>query len=46
MVEENILIGMVKFKGVKIWKVFEYLYEIFLILDEMKYCWGGDLLGG
>ncbi|QCO20872.1 urea ABC transporter ATP-binding subunit UrtE [Acinetobacter cumulans] len=45
-VEENILIGMAKFKGAKTRKVPEHLYEIFPILDEMKYRRGGDLSGG
>ena len=45
-VEENILIGMAKFKGVKTRKVPEHLYEIFPILDEMKHRRGGDLSGG
>jgi urea transport system ATP-binding protein len=44
-VEENILIGMAKFKG-KTRKVPEHLYEIFPILDEMKHRRGGDLSGG
>lgn len=45
-VEENILIGMAKFKGAKIRKVPEHLYEIFPILNEMKHRRGGDLSGG
>ncbi|QOW51785.1 MULTISPECIES: urea ABC transporter ATP-binding subunit UrtE [Acinetobacter] len=45
-VEENILIGMAKFKGTKTRKVPEHLYEIFPILDEMKQRRGGDLSGG
>lgn len=45
-VEENILIGMAKFKGSKTHKVPEHLYEIFPILDEMKHRRGGDLSGG
>ncbi len=45
-VEENILIGMAKFKGAKTKKVPEYLYEIFPVLDEMKHRRGGDLSGG
>ncbi|NWK73269.1 urea ABC transporter ATP-binding subunit UrtE [Acinetobacter sp. SwsAc6] len=45
-VEENILIGMAKFKGAKTRKVPEHLYEIFPILDEMKHRRGGDLSGG
>ncbi|OTG84553.1 urea ABC transporter ATP-binding subunit UrtE [Acinetobacter sp. ANC 5054] len=45
-VEENILIGMAKFKGVKTRKVPEHLYEIFPVLDEMQHRRGGDLSGG
>ena len=45
-VEENILIGMAKFKGAKTRKVPEHLYEIFPILDEMQHRRGGDLSGG
>ncbi|MDN5432508.1 MAG: urea ABC transporter ATP-binding subunit UrtE [Acinetobacter sp.] len=45
-VEENILIGMAKFSGAKTRKVPEHLYEIFPVLDEMKYRRGGDLSGG
>ena len=45
-VEENILIGMAKFKGSKTHKVPEQLYEIFPVLDEMKHRRGGDLSGG
>ncbi|QIC72326.1 MULTISPECIES: urea ABC transporter ATP-binding subunit UrtE [Acinetobacter] len=45
-VEENILIGMAKFKGAKTRKVPEHLYEIFPVLDEMKQRRGGDLSGG
>ena len=45
-VEENILIGMAKFKGAKTRKVPEHLYEIFPVLDEMKHRRGGDLSGG
>ena len=45
-VEENILIGMAKFKGAKTRKVPEHLYEIFPILEEMKHRRGGDLSGG
>ena len=45
-VEENILIGMAKFKGTKTRKVPEHLYEIFPVLEEMKYRRGGDLSGG
>ena len=45
-VEENILIGMAKFKGAKTEKVPEHLYEIFPVLDEMKHRRGGDLSGG
>lgn len=45
-VEENILIGMAKFKGAKTRKVPEHLYEIFPVLEEMKYRRGGDLSGG
>ncbi|KAB0628462.1 urea ABC transporter ATP-binding subunit UrtE [Acinetobacter gandensis] len=45
-VEENILIGMAKFKGAKTKKVPEHLYEIFPVLDEMKHRRGGDLSGG
>lgn len=45
-VEENILIGMAKFKGPKTKKVPAHLYEIFPILDEMKHRRGGDLSGG
>ncbi|MCO8081659.1 urea ABC transporter ATP-binding subunit UrtE [Acinetobacter lwoffii] len=45
-VEENLLIGMAKFKGAKTRKVPEHLYEIFPVLDEMKHRRGGDLSGG
>lgn len=45
-VEENILIGMAKFKGSKAKKVPNYLYEIFPVLDEMSQRRGGDLSGG
>ncbi len=45
-VEENILIGMAKFKGPKTRKVPEHLYEIFPVLEEMKHRRGGDLSGG
>jgi urea transport system ATP-binding protein len=45
-VEENILIGMAKFKGSKTHKVPEQLYDIFPVLDEMKHRRGGDLSGG
>lgn len=45
-VEENILIGMAKFKGSKAKKVPSYLYEIFPVLDEMSQRRGGDLSGG
>lgn len=45
-VEENILIGMAKFKGKKTKTVPAYLYEIFPILEEMKQRRGGDLSGG
>lgn len=45
-VEENILIGMAKFKGTKTRKVPEHLYEIFPVLEEMKHRRGGDLSGG
>ena len=45
-VEENILIGMAKFKGAKTRKVPEHLYEIFPVLDEMQHRRGGDLSGG
>lgn len=45
-VEENILIGMAKFKGAKTRKVPEHLYEIFPVLEEMKHRRGGDLSGG
>lgn len=45
-VEENILIGMAKFKGSQAKKVPTHLYEIFPVLDEMKHRRGGDLSGG
>lgn len=45
-VEENILIGMAKFKGSKAKKVPSQLYEIFPVLDEMSQRRGGDLSGG
>ena len=45
-VEENILIGMAKFKGSKAKKVRNHLYEIFPVLDEMSQRRGGDLSGG
>ena len=45
-VEENILIGMAKFKGSKAKKVPSHLYEIFPVLDEMSQRRGGDLSGG
>ncbi|QPF32056.1 urea ABC transporter ATP-binding subunit UrtE [Acinetobacter lwoffii] len=45
-VEENLLIGMAKFKGAKTRKVPEHLYEIFPVLEEMKHRRGGDLSGG
>ena len=45
-VEENILIGMAKFKGSKTHKVPEQLYDIFPVLDEMKHRRSGDLSGG
>ena len=45
-VEENILIGMAKFKAGKAKKVPSHLYEIFPVLDEMKQRRGGDLSGG
>ena len=45
-VEENILIGMAKFKGSKANKVPSHLYEIFPVLDEMSQRRGGDLSGG
>ena len=45
-VEENILIGLAKYKGAKTRKVPEHLYEIFPVLDEMKHRRGGDLSGG
>ncbi len=45
-VEENILIGMAKFKAAKSKKVPAHLYEIFPILEEMKHRRGGDLSGG
>ena len=45
-VEENILIGMAKFKGSKAKKVPSPLYEIFPVLDEMSQRRGGDLSGG
>lgn len=45
-VEENILIGMTKFKGSKAKKVPNHLYEIFPVLDEMSQRRGGDLSGG
>ncbi len=45
-VEENILIGMAKFKGSKAKKVPNHLYEIFPVLDEMSQRRGGDLSGG
>ena len=45
-VEENILIGMAKFKGSKAKTVPAHLYEIFPVLDEMKHRRGGDLSGG
>lgn len=45
-VEENILIGMAKFKGSKASKVPDNLYELFPILYEMKHRRGGDLSGG
>lgn len=45
-VEENILIGMAKFKGSKAKKVPHHLYEIFPVLDEMSQRRGGDLSGG
>lgn len=45
-VEENILIGMAKFKGSKAKKVPRHLYEIFPVLDEMSQRRGGDLSGG
>ena len=45
-VEENILIGMAKFKGSKAKKVPNHLYEIFPVLDEMSQRRGGDVSGG
>ena len=45
-VEENILIGMAKFKGSKAKKVPNHLYEIFPVLNEMSQRRGGDLSGG
>lgn len=45
-VEENILIGMAKFKGAKASKVPEHLYSLFPVLYEMKHRRGGDLSGG
>ena len=45
-VEENILIGMAKFKGSKAKKVPNHLYEIFPVLAEMSQRRGGDLSGG
>ena len=45
-VEENILIGMAKFKGSKANKVPSHVYEIFPVLDEMSQRRGGDLSGG
>ena len=45
-VEENILIGMAKFKGSKAKKVPNHLYEIFPVLDEISQRRGGDLSGG
>ena len=45
-VEENILIGMAKFSQRKASKVPKHLYDIFPVLDEMKYRRGGDLSGG
>lgn len=45
-VEENILIGMAKFKGSKAKKVPNHLYEIFPVIDEMSQRRGGDLSGG
>ncbi len=45
-VEENILIGMAKFKGSKAKKVPSHLYEIVPVLDEMSQRRGGDLSGG
>ena len=45
-VEENILIGMAKFNSKKAKQVPSHLYEIFPVLDEMKYRRGGDLSGG
>lgn len=45
-VEENILIGMAKFKGSQAKKVPSHLYEIFPVLDEMSQRRGGDLSGG
>ena len=45
-VEENILIGMAKFKGSKAKKVPSHLYKIFPVLDEMSQRRGGDLSGG
>ncbi|WP_122899448.1 urea ABC transporter ATP-binding subunit UrtE [Acinetobacter sp. B51(2017)] len=45
-VEENILIGMAKFNSKKAKQVPSHLYEIFPILEEMKYRRGGDLSGG
>lgn len=37
---------MAKFKETKTRKVPEHLYEIFPVLEEMKYRRGGDLSGG
>ncbi|PPB85939.1 urea ABC transporter ATP-binding subunit UrtE [Acinetobacter soli] len=45
-VEENILIGMAKFSGIKTKKVPSSLYELFPVLEEMKNRRGGDLSGG
>lgn len=45
-VEENILIGMAKFSRHKAKQVPKHLYDIFPVLDEMKYRRGGDLSGG
>ncbi|HDL8053644.1 TPA: urea ABC transporter ATP-binding subunit UrtE [Yersinia enterocolitica] len=45
-VEENILLGLSRFSGSQSQAVPEHIYQLFPVLQEMKYRRGGDLSGG
>lgn len=45
-VEENLLMGLSRFRARDAREVPEFIYELFPVLDEMKHRRGGDLSGG